>query len=173
MIGLAMSSARAEGTEGRPSRRAKWVLLGALAAGLTLLACAALFLRPGVSVNRLFSTCGLAGLPPSTRDLLIERQGRLFGTRAIYVRFEASAEGMARFFRGSSITTADGPAPMAGLSFGPRCPTWMTWETTVQGRMYHWTTGNASVWLAIDDESHTVYVGVFESRSPWLSRLFD
>jgi len=173
MIGRRMLYGRAEGTGGRLSRRTKGLLLGALGAGVMVLACWALSMRPATRVNRLFSTCDLARLPPSARDLLIERQGRLFGTRAIYVRFEASAEGIARFFEESSTTTADGPAPMASLSFGPRSPAWMTWETTVQGRMYHWTPDRASVWLAIDEQSHTVYVGVFESRPSWLRRLFD
>lgn len=62
---------------------------------------------------------------------------------------------------------------MGSLSFGPRCPAWMRWETTVQGRIYHWTADRASVWLAIDDQSHTVYVGIFELRSPWLRRLLN
>ena len=49
----------------------------------------------------------------------------------------------------------------------------MTWERTVEGRTYHDNVDGASVWLMVDDESHRVYVGVFEHRPAWLRRFTD
>lgn len=130
-------------------------------------------MRPAAKVNRLLASVGLDPVPATAENLLVQRRKRFFATRATYLRFEAPVDDVARFVRGSPRATADGPAPMASLSFGPRCPPWMVWETTAQGHMYHWTLDRASVWLAVDDKSHIVYVGIFESRSPWLRRLLD
>ena len=156
------------------SRRTRWCLFGAPVAILLLVVtCGAIFMRPAARVNRLLASVGLGSVPATAENLLVQRRKRFFATRATYLRFEAPAADVARFVENSPTATTDGPAPMASLSFGPRCPPWMVWETTAQGRMYHWTLERASVWLAIDDQSHTIYVGVFESRSPWLRRLFD
>jgi len=163
-------------SEGRPrgiSRRTRWFSLGAFAVALLLIVCWMSYMRPAARVNRLLASVELGPVPSAAENLLVQRRKRFFATRATYLRFEAPADHVARFVENRPMATADGPAPMASLSFGPRCPPWMVWETTVQGRMYHWTADRASVWLAIEDESHTVYVGVFESRSPWLRRLFD
>jgi hypothetical protein len=163
-------------SEDRPSGisgRGRWVILGLFIVVLLLVVCGAIFMRPVARVNRLLPTVELSRMPSAARNLLVQRQRRFFATRVTYIRFEAPADGVARFVKDSSTATADGPAPMASLSFGPRCPPWMIWDTTAQGRMYHWVLDSASVWLAVDDESHTVYVGVFESRSPWLRRLLD
>ena len=173
MPAQATQSGELEEHASRISRRTRWLFLGAFVALLLLVAYGALFMRPVARVNRLLGTVGLACVPDSARNVLVHRRKRLLATSATYIRFEASADGVAQFVENSSMATADGPVPMASLSFGPRCPLWMVWETTVQGRMYHWALGNASVWLAVDDESHSVYVGVFESRSPWLCRLLD
>ena len=153
-------------------RSRRW-LVGVLAIGLVLLVLVIVFSRPAARLNRFFLAVGLTRLPPSAQNLQIGRRGRPFGTQTIYVRFEASAADAARFVEDSPMTAENEPAPLANISFGPRCPSWMTWETTVNGRMYHGAPANASVWLAIDDESHTIYVGVFEFRPPWLRKFLD
>jgi hypothetical protein len=155
------------------SRRTWWFIFGALIVVLLPVVYGAIYMRPAARVNRLLASVEMGPVPSAAENLFVQRRKRFFATRATYLRFEAPADHVARFVENSPTATADGPAPMASLSFGPRCPSWMVWETTVQGRMYHWTLDRASVWLAVDDESHTIYVGIFESRSPWLRRLLD
>jgi hypothetical protein len=156
-----------------PPTRRRWPWIGASALGLALLVSAILFLRPTARLNRLFGAVGLARIPPSAQHVQVGKRGRFLGTKTVYIRFEASAAEAVRFVEDSPMTAGNEPVPLAHISFGPRCPAWMTWEATVDGRMYHGSPGNASVWLAIDDESHTIYVGVFEFRPPWLPRLLE
>lgn len=155
------------------SRRMKRILLGAGAVFLVLLLFWVLTWRPAARLNRLFSSAGLARLPSSAWHLRIERQGRLFGTHAVYARFEADANDIARFVDGSPMAEANEPTPMATIAFGPQSPAWMRWERTIEGRVYHGRAGEASVWLMVDDQARTVYVGVFEHRPPWLRRFLD
>lgn len=155
------------------SRRMRRILLGAGGGCLVLLLFWILAGRPTARLNRLFSGVGLARLPCSARHLRIERQGRLFGTHVLYGRFEADANDIARFVENSPIAGADEPTPMATIAFGPKCPGWMRWEKTVEGRAYHGRAGEASVWLMVDDEARTVYVGVFAHRPAWLRRILD
>jgi hypothetical protein len=49
----------------------------------------------------------------------------------------------------------------------------MHWGDPVNGRICNIRKRNASVWLAIDDDSHTVYLAVHESRSSWLRWILD
>ncbi|UCD48823.1 MAG: hypothetical protein JSW27_14960 [Phycisphaerales bacterium] len=155
------------------SRRTGWLVLGSLIAVVLLVVGGAVYMRPAARVNRLLTGAGLSRMPLTAENLLAHRRKRFLTTRATYLRFEAPADSIAQFLRDSSMATADGPAPMASLSFGPRCPQWMVWETTAEGRIYHWTLDRTSVWLAVDDESHVVYVGVFESQIPWLRRILN
>jgi hypothetical protein len=160
------------GDSGRAvSRRIRLLLVGAGTVCLLAVLFWVLFWRPTVRLNRFFSSVGLARLPSSARDLCIERQGRVWGAHVLYARFEASVDEIARFVDGSPMTTGNEPTAMATIAFGPRCPTWMTWERTVEGRTYHDEVDGASVWLMVDDESHRVYVGVFQYRPVWLRRF--
>jgi len=153
------------------SRRVGWLIPGVILVALLVVVWGAIYLRPAARVNRLLTGVGLSVVPISAENLLVHRRKSFFATRATYVRFEASAAGVAEFLAGSTLPMVDDPAPMGTLGFGPRCPEWMEWETTAQGRMYHWTLERTSVWLAVDDETHIVYVGVFESQIPWLQRF--
>ncbi len=155
------------------SRRSRRWLVASLAVGLMLLLLAFLSQRPTARLNRLFGAVGLARLPSSARHLQTARRGRFFGTQTLYIRFEADANDAARFVADCPMTIDNEPVPLANISFGPRCPAWMTWDATVAGRMYHGSPENASVWLAIDDEAGTIYVGVFEFRPLWLRRFLD
>lgn len=153
------------------SRRARRVILGAFAIVLLLIVGGALYLRPVARANRLLTGVGLSPVPASAENLLVHRRRRFLATDVTYVRFGASVDGVAQFLAASALPMVDDSASMGTLSFGPRCPEWMEWETTAQGRMYHWTLERTSVWLAVDDETHIVYIGVFESQAPWLQRL--
>ena len=155
------------------SRRFRWWLVGSLTVGLVLSLLVILSQRPTARLNRLFGTIGLVRLPSSARNLQTARRGRFFGTQALYIRFEADANDAARFVADCPMTIDNEPVPLANIAFGPRCPAWMTWDATVVGRMYHGAPENTSVWLAIDDDSHIIYIGVFEFRPPWLRRLLD
>lgn len=154
------------------SRRTIQLLLGLVAVALAVLLCWAWWTRPTARVNRLLAGVGLGRLPPSAEHLIVDRQGRLSGHRRTFARFHASAEDIAHFV-GAGTTSTDDPVPMRSIHFGPRTPSWMQWNTTVDGRMYHFKKPGASVWLAIDDGSHTVYLGVYASHPQWLERLFE
>jgi len=165
--------AQIEATPGIPRRRRLWWLVGLLALGLALLVAGYAFLRPTARLNRLFDAMGLARLPASTRNLQIGKRARFLGTQTLYIRFEADPNDAARFVQDSPMTVDNEPTPLRNISFGPRSPAWMTWSDSVVGRMYHGSPENSSVWLAIDDETGTVYVGVFEFRPRWLRRFSD
>ena len=160
-------------TQSEPAHRSRRLLVGALAIGLALVTLVIIFLRPTARLNRLLGSVGLTRLPPSAQNVRVAKRSGLFGAKTIYVRFEASAAEAARFVEDSPMTVGYEPTPLASISFGPRCSSWMTWDSSVNGRMYHGAPDNASVWLAIDDESNTIYVGVFEFRPPWLRKLLN
>jgi hypothetical protein len=124
-------------------------------------------------VNHLFSSVALARLPSSARGLRIERQGRGFGARTVYIRFEADADAIARFAQGSPLVKSKDSTPMASIGFGPRCPTWMRWDTSVEGRAFHYIVHGTSVWVMIDEKADIVYVGVYGFRPRWLRRLME
>jgi len=148
--------------------RAKLVA-GIIGLGLVLPAALLLYMRPTVRANRLLRNAGLPRLPTSAQGLQVERHG--LGTGRGFLRFFTSAGDAARFVADSPLGLGDEAASMANLHFGPRSPSWMQWGTAVEGRVYHFVRDDASVWLAIDDGSNMIYVGVFEIRPPWFRRL--
>ena len=171
MSGGVTSSDRSEGRGGVLSRRARRLVSGVVVVFLGSVVLCVFVWRPAARLNRLFSSVGLGELPSSAHGLRVERQGRGFGSRTVYARFEADIDAIARFVDGSAMTVGTEPVPMATISFGPRCPAWMTWERTVEGRTYHDDVDGASVWLMVDDQGGIVYVGVFEFRPGWLRWL--
>ena len=154
------------------SRRTTYLPLGIVALALVVLLSWALRMRPAARVDRLLEGLGLGRLPPSAGSLILDKQGRLSGNRRIFARFNASAEDIGSFVA-AGTTNVDEPVPMRSIHFGPRVPHWMQWDTTVNGRMYHFRTARASVWLAIDDGANMVYLGVYASHPEWLERLFE
>ncbi len=173
MSDLTPETTPTEGNVLKAARDRNWLLIAFLTVTVLLVGCWIIFQRPLAEINRLLPAVGLARIPASAQNLRIERQGRFFGTRVAYIRFEAPADHLAQFVEACAPATADGPAPMVSIRFGPRSPGWMTWPRNVQGNMYHWTPDGASVWLAVDELSNTAYIGVFEARPAWLRRLVD
>jgi len=161
-----------QGRERGLSRRTPYLLLGLLAVAAVVLLSWAWWMRPAARVDRLLAGVGLGRLPSSAEHLIVDRQGRLSGHRRTFVRFHASAEDIAHFV-GAGTANTDTPVPMRSIHFGPSVPSWMQWGTTVDGRMYHFRTARASVWLAIDDGADTVYLGVYAHHPQWLQRLFE
>lgn len=152
----------------RPRRR---LLVGMAGAALVLLLCGVLLLRPTVRANRTCRDAGFGGLPASAREVRIEHRGPLFSTQGIYLRFRVTPEDARSFFERGGIDSANESVPMRTLRFGVKSPSWMQWDESVNGRFYHINRRNASVWLAIDDDSNTIYLGVHESRPAWFRRL--
>jgi len=147
-----------------------------LPAGMAIAAVAALlvwvvFMRPTARANRVLHDAGLGRLPKSASALHVKRRGFVFGTASRYVRFQTTAQDAAQFLEQSQIDPANEPVPMRTLHYGPKSPIWMHWGTSVNGRMYHIGEDNASVWLAIDEDSNTIYVSLHESRPAWFRRL--
>jgi hypothetical protein len=80
------------------------------------------------------------------------------------------------FFGRSGINPNDPnqePASMQIVRFGKKAPSWMQWGDPVNGRIYLINRPSASVWLAIDDDSHTIYVAMHESRPAWLRWILE
>jgi hypothetical protein len=154
-------------------RGKRGLLMGFLVVAVLLAGYWIIFSRPAAAVNRLLPAVGLVQIPASAQSLHFERRGRFFGTQVSYIRFKVPARDLVEFVAACSPTSVDEPVPVARLHFGPRSPAWMTWTGTTQGNMYHWTPEGASVWLAVDEQSNTAYIGVFEARPAWLRWLVD
>jgi hypothetical protein len=152
--------------------RTRKILLSAGAASAVLIALLCVLLtRPTVRARRLCRDAGFGPLPASVRDLHIERRGLPFTTQRLYLRFQATAEEAAAFFDGSGFDPNEEPVSMQIVRFSDKAPSWMQWPDPVNGRIYNVMRRNASVWLAIDDDSHTIYVAAHEYRPAWVRRV--
>ncbi len=146
---------------------------GAASVALIVLLCV-LLTRPTVRANRLCRDAGFGGLPDSAQDVHIGRRGPPFTTQSLYLRFQVTAAEAASFFEHSGIDQAnEEPGSMQIIRFSAKAPPWMQWADPINGRLYHIDRRSASVWLAIDDDSHTIYVAMHESRPLWLRRLME
>lgn len=152
--------------------RTRKILLSAGAASVLLIALLCVLLtRPAVRAKRLCRDAGFGPLPASAWDLHFERRGPPFTTQRLYLRFQATAEEAAAFFDRSGFDPNEEPAPMQIVRFSDKAPPWMRWSDPVNGRIYNVMRRNASVWLAIDDDSHTIYVAAHEYRPAWIRRV--
>jgi hypothetical protein len=148
---------------------------GGASAALVVLLCV-LFTRPTVRADRLCRDAGFGGLPATAQDLHIERRGSPFKTQRLYLRFQVTAAEATAFFERSGIDSNDPneePASMQSVRFGPKAPAWMHWGDPVNGRIYLIPKRSAHVWLAIDDDSHTIYLAVHESRASWFRWILE
>jgi hypothetical protein len=136
-----------------------------------MLLCGILLTRPTFRAARICRDAGFGALPVSARDLHMAHRGPPFSTQTIYLRFQTTPEDALTFFERGRIDPANEPVPMRTLRFGTNSPPWMQWDESVNGRIYHLSRTNASVWLAIDDDSNTIYLAVHESRPAWFRRL--
>jgi hypothetical protein len=157
--------------------RTRKILLStsAVSVALLVLLCV-LFTRPTVRANRLCRDAGFGRLPASAQDLHIERRGPMFSTQRVYLRFRVNAEEAASFFKRTGIDPNDPneePGSMQIVRFGDKSPPWMQWGNPVNGRVYLIPRGSGHVWLAIDDDSHTIYLAMYGSRPAWLRRLLE
>jgi hypothetical protein len=161
----------------RSMTRTRKILLSTsvLSVALLVLLCV-LLTRPTVRANRLCRDAGFGRLPASAQDLHIERRGPPFTTQRSYLRFQVTAEDAASFFERTGIDPNDPneePGSMQIVRFTDKSPTWMQWGDPINGRIYLVNRRASHVWLAIDDDSHTIYVAVYESRSVWLRWLLE
>jgi len=135
-----------------------------------------LLTRPTVRANRLCRDAGFGRLPASAQDLRIERRGPVFATQRVYLRFQVAAEDAASFFARTGIDPNDPneePGSMQIVRFSDKSPSWMQWADPINGRIYLIPRGSGHVWLAIDDDSHMIYMAMYESRPTWLRRLLQ
>jgi hypothetical protein len=153
------------------TRIRKRLLLAGITGTAVVLLCGVLLLRPTVRANRTCRDAGFGGLPASARDLHIVHRGPPFSTQSIYLRFRVTAEDARAFLERGGIGPADESTSMQTVGFGVKGPSWMQWDESADGRLYHINRSSASVWLAIDDASGTIYMGVFEFRPVWFRRL--
>lgn len=152
--------------------RTRKMLLSAGAVSVVLVVLlGTLLMRPAFRADRLCHDAGFGPLPASANDLHIGRRGMPFTTQNRYLRFQVTAEEAASFFARSGIDPNAEPGSMQFVRFGTKAPAWMQWGDPVNGRIYHVARGNASNWLAIDDDSNTIYVAIHEYRPTWFRWL--
>ncbi len=151
--------------------RKRLLLAGLAGSGLVVLLCWVVFLRPTVRANRICRDAGFGPLPASADQVHMKHRGRVVGTRSIYLRFQTTPEDARLFIEHSGIDPNNEPVPMRTLRFGTKSPPWMQWDDSVNGRIWHVNRRSASVWLAIDDDLSTVYIGLHHYRPAWFRRL--
>jgi hypothetical protein len=151
--------------------RQRLLLIGLAGSGLAVLLSGVAFMRPTVRANRLCRDAGFGPLPASADRVRMKHRGRVVGTPSTYLRFQATPADARLLFERSGIDPNNEPVPMRRLHFGPKSPSWMQWGDSVNGWIWHIDRRNASVWLAIDEDSGTVYIGVHPRRPAWLRRL--
>lgn len=156
---------------GMTGTRKRLLLTGLAGGGLVLLSCWVVFMRPTMRAGRICRDAGFGPLPASADQVHMKHRHLLFGTRSAYLRFQATPDDIACFFERSGIDPNNEPAPMRTLHFGTKSPSWMQWDDSADGSIYHVNRSSASVWLAIEDDLHTVYIGVHYSRPVWFRRL--
>lgn len=89
----------------------------AVAASLVLLLLAVIIWRRQASdVNSVLALAGLACLPDSAENVMIDREGGILDVRVTFVKFTASADDILTFIQGSGIHTP-GSRPGEGSGF--------------------------------------------------------
>ena len=157
----------------KPSGKGRLLISAAAALLLGLLVCSAIYMRPRARANRLLHVTGFGKLPVSVRSVFFEHQDRSFGRAAIFMRFDTTAEHVERLIQHGRVNEPNEPVALRSFRFGPKSPFAGEWNGTATGRVYHVQRNNASVWLAVNDDTKTVYMAVFEYRAPWLERLMQ
>lgn len=154
--------------------RTRKTLLSAGAASVALVVLlGVLLMRPTARADRMCRDAGFGRLPDSARDLRFERRNAPFKMQHRYLRFQVTAEEAVSFFERSGIDPNEEPASMQLIRFGVKSPAWMQWGDPVNGRIYLVHKSNSDAWLAIDDDSHTIYMALHEWRADWMSRFLE
>jgi len=149
----------------------KYLPLVALAVALVLLLFWAVYTRPTARANRALIGAGLAKLPDSTENLMIETKGNLFSTRIIFIMFNAMVDDVAHFVNSGLGTAAYEPTPLRAFHLGPKLSSWMKWNRKAKGRVYHTNVSNTSIWLAIDVDTQCGQSSVNNLRFPPPARM--
>ena len=89
----------------------------------------------------------------------------------VFIRFDTTAENIERLIERGHVDEPHEPAALRFFRFGPKSQFAREWNGTAEGRVYRVHRDNASVWLAINDQTETAYMAVFEHCTPWLERL--
>ena len=151
----------------------KHFLLLILAAGvLVLLVLWQFYGRLEVRINRTLAGFDLGRLPDSAENLIIEKKkDGFFSSQAIFIGFNASETGIINFLNNSISGTVDEPGSIASFHLGPDLSSWMKWDITADGRLYHFDRSNTSIWLVVDDQSNAIYLYMFLHNPEWLYKI--
>jgi hypothetical protein len=152
--------------------RKKYLLLLTLGTVIAFLLLCNSYRQPPARINRVLSGFGLGRLPDSAENLIIERKkGDFLGTQVILIGFNASETDIFNFLNSSLGGTADEPGSLASFHLGPELSSWMKWDVTANGRVYHLDRTNTSIWLVVDDESNAIYLFLFLHSPEWLCKF--
>ena len=144
-----------------------------LAAGvLVLLVLWYFYGRLPARINRTLAGFDLERLPDSAENLIIDKKkDGFFSSQAIFIGFNASETDIINFLNNSLDSTENEPGSLASFHLGPELSSWMKWDITADGRVYHFDRSDTSIWLAVDDQSNAVYLYMFLHNPELLYKL--
>ena len=155
-----------------PVRR-RHLIPGAVATVLVVLTVCLLCNRPtaDAGLSAVLNRAGLPGLPESATNLTVVVDDR--STVNTYVRFIAKPNEIDSFVDGTTSKRArDRPITLGSVNWVRRgCPSWWIPKECKQGRVYYLEYRNGGGVIAVDDNSHTVYLNVWHTRRAWLRWL--
>jgi hypothetical protein len=103
--------------------RKKYFLLLTLSAAIVFLLLWNSYRQPHARINRVLLGFGLARLPHSAENLIIEKKkGDFLGTQVIFIGFNASETDIFNFLNSSLISPADEPESLSSFHLGPELP---------------------------------------------------
>ena len=121
-----------------PCAKRKYFDLRVVGALVVLAACV-VCLWPSQDVSTLLASAGLARLPESAEDVVVERQGGSLGWQFIFVRFTATTDDIGRFVDESAVTSVDAPTALLLAKFrvkGITDPQWWPQRAWANHQVY-------------------------------------
>ncbi len=142
------------------------VVVGALVVLVVCVVC----LWPSQDVSTLLASAGLARLPESAEDVIVERQGGSLEWQFIFVRFTATTDDIARFVDESAVTSVDAPTSLLLAKFrvkGITDPQWwpqrpgtnhQVYGVTSKGPLSGITVNSKRFYGALVVDGNTIYL---------------
>ena len=147
------------------------VFAAAVAVLVILIVCVQMWPAADSDLDSVLGEAGLPGLPESATNVTVVEKGK--NPRSTYVRFSAKPHEIDDFINGTTSKKArDRPITLSSVNWHRSgYPSWWVPKECDQGRVYYLEKGNARGIIAVDDNSHTMYVAIWRTRSAWLRWL--
>ena len=138
---------------------------------VALVTCLYLWSFADSGLDSVLGEAGLPALPESATDVAVVEKGE--DLRSTYIRFSAIPHEIEDFIDGTTSKKArDRPITLSSVNWiRPAYPPWWVPKECDQGRVYYLERGNVGGVIAVDDDSHTVYVSIWQEQRSWLRWL--